>query len=80
MVSTTTPKRCGRTRVTERLITYVTPSAKAVIRRATAISGLAVGDFAYQGARRVLQDRERIALARKNRAAFLRALSNLPNR
>ena len=78
MASAAKQHRQGRRRKTERLLTHVTPSAKAAIRRAIAISGLAPGDLAYEGARRVLEDQERIVLAGKDREALLRALSNPP--
>jgi len=34
----------------------VAPSVRKLIERATAISGLAAGDLAYEGARRILED------------------------
>ena len=68
----------GSERITERLKLRVAPSAKRVIRRAMAISGLAAGDLAYEGARRVLEDHERMVLTGEDREAFLRALLNPP--
>jgi uncharacterized protein (DUF1778 family) len=56
----------------------ITPSARKVIERATAISGLAAGDLAYEGARRVLEDHERMVLRGENGEAFLKAVSNPP--
>lgn len=56
----------------------VAPSAKRVIQRAIAVSGLAAGDLAYEGARRVLEDHERLDLRGEDREAFLRAVSNPP--
>jgi uncharacterized protein (DUF1778 family) len=47
---------------TERMELRVSPSARRVIEKATAISGLAAGDLAYEGARRVLEDHERMVL------------------
>jgi uncharacterized protein (DUF1778 family) len=65
-------------RKTERLELRVAPSAKRVIRRAMAISGLAAGDLAYEGARRVLEDHERMVLTGEDREAFLDAIRNPP--
>ena len=51
------------------------PFAKQTIQRASAVSGLAVGDLAYEGARRILEDHERMILRGADREAFLSALS-----
>ena len=63
---------------TERIEVRVAPFVKQAIRRATAISGLAVGDLAYEGARRVLEDYDRMVLRGADRVAFLRAVENPP--
>jgi uncharacterized protein (DUF1778 family) len=63
---------------TERMELRVAPSVKATIRRATAISGLAVGDLAYAGARHVLEEHERMLLRGADSEAFLRAVKNPP--
>ena len=52
--------------------------AKEFIRRAMAISGRSAGDLAYEGARRVLEEHERMVLAGRNRDAFLAAVQNPP--
>jgi len=62
----------------DRLELRVATSAKALIQRAMAVSGLTAGDLAYEGARRVLEDHERMVLAGANRDAFLAAVQNLP--
>lgn len=62
----------------ERLELRVAASAKAVIRRAMAVSGLSAGDLAYDGARRVLEEHERMVLTGADRDAFLAALLNPP--
>ena len=62
----------------ERLELRVASSAKAVIRRAMAVSGLSAGDLAYEGARRVLEEHERMVLTGADREAFLTALSDPP--
>jgi uncharacterized protein (DUF1778 family) len=49
-----------------------------VIERATAISGLAVGDLAYEGAMKVLDDYEHILLRGADAEAFLNAISEPP--
>jgi uncharacterized protein (DUF1778 family) len=54
------------------------PSAKQVIQRAMSATGLAAGDLAYEGARRVLEEHERMLLAGADRDAFLEALRNPP--
>jgi uncharacterized protein (DUF1778 family) len=63
----------------ERLELRVASSAKAVIRRAMAVSGLSAGDLAYEGARRVLDEHERMVLTGADREAFLAALMDPPS-
>jgi len=65
-------------RKSERLELRVAPSAKQTIMRAMAVSGLAAGDLAYEGARRVLDEHERMVLTGIDRDAFLKALLNPP--
>ena len=62
----------------ERIELRVAASAKAVIQRAMAISGLTAGDLAYEGARRVLDEHERMALSGADREAFLDAVMRPP--
>ena len=62
----------------ERLELRVAASAKALIQRAMAVSGLTAGDLAYEGARRVLDEHERMVLAGADRDAFLDAVLNPP--
>lgn len=75
-----TPARKNQARElkTERMELRVAPSVRKLIERATAISGLAAGDLAYEGARRVLEDHERMVLRGEDRDAFLKAVSNPP--
>lgn len=68
----------GRERKTARLELRVTPSTRKLIERATAVSGLAAGDLAYEGARRVLEDHDRMVLRGADRDAFLDAIANPP--
>ncbi|MFL6260414.1 MAG: DUF1778 domain-containing protein [Thermoanaerobaculia bacterium] len=62
----------------ERIELRVAPSAKLLIQRAIAVSGLTAGDLAYEGARRVLDEHERMMLAGADRDAFLEAVMNPP--
>jgi uncharacterized protein (DUF1778 family) len=63
---------------TARMELRLAPSAKQVIQRAMSVTGLAAGDLAYEGARRVLEEHERMLLAGADRDAFLEALRNPP--
>jgi uncharacterized protein (DUF1778 family) len=63
----------------ERLELRVAPSAKQLIQRAMAVSGMTAGDLAYEGARRVLDEHERMALIGADREAFLDAVLNPPD-
>ncbi len=79
----TTPTRrerppAGREYKTERLELRLAPSAKRIIQRAMAVSGLNAGDLAYEGARRVLDEHERMLLTGADREAFLEAVTNPP--
>ena len=62
----------------ERIELRVAASAKQLIQRAMAVSGLTAGDLAYEGARRVLDEHERMVLAGADRDAFLDAVLNPP--
>ncbi|MDQ8756183.1 DUF1778 domain-containing protein [Sphingosinicella sp. LHD-64] len=62
----------------ERIELRVSASAKELIQRATVVTGLTAGDLAYEGARRVLDEHERMALTGADRQAFLDALTNPP--
>ena len=62
----------------DRLELRIVPSAKALIQRAMAVSGLTAGDLAYEGARRVLDEHERMVLTGANRDAFLAAVLKPP--
>lgn len=62
----------------ERIELRVAASAKELIQRAMAVSGLTAGDLAYEGARRVLDQHERMVLAGADREAFLEAVTNPP--
>lgn len=46
----------------ERIELRVAPSAKQLIKRAMAVSGLTAGEIAYEGARRVIDEHERMVL------------------
>ena len=62
----------------ERIELRVGASAKELIQRAMAVTGLTAGDLAYEGARRVLDEHERMVLTGADREAFFDALSNPP--
>ena len=72
------PTSADRELKKERIELRVAPSAKLVIQRAMAISGLTAGDLAYEGARRVLDDHERMMLVGADREAFLDAVMEPP--
>jgi uncharacterized protein (DUF1778 family) len=62
----------------ERIELRVAPSAKLVIQRAMTVTGLTAGDLAYEGARRVLEEHERMLLVGADRDAFLAAVMEPP--
>lgn len=62
----------------ERIELRVGASAKELIQRAMAVTGLTAGDLAYEGARRVLDEHERMVLTGADRRAFLDALMKPP--
>lgn len=68
----------ARERKKERLELRVTASAKDLILRAMAVSGLTAGDLAYEGARRVLDEHQRMLLTGADQDAFLQAIGNPP--
>ncbi len=72
----TSPRREYKT---ERLELRLAPSAKKVIQRAMSVTGLAAGDLAYEGARRLLDEHQRMVLAGADRDAFLTAISRRPD-
>lgn len=59
----------GRELKKERLELRIAPLAKQLIQRAMAVSGLTAGDLAYDGARRVLDEHERMVLVGADREA-----------
>src|SRR5919108_2327947 len=80
MASSTRPSRfrVARERKTERMELRLAPSAKQGIQRAMSATGLAAGDLAYEGARRVLEEHERMILTGADRDAIPDALLNPP--
>lgn len=62
----------------ERIELRVAASAKDLIQRAVAVSGLTAGDLAYEGARRVLAEHERLVLTGADQEAFLEAVLHPP--
>jgi uncharacterized protein (DUF1778 family) len=63
---------------TERMELRLAPSAKRIIQRAMSVTGMAAADLAYEGARRVLAEHERMVLVGADRDAFLEAVRNPP--
>ena len=76
MVASRKKKPAEREVKRARIELRVTPSAKQLIQRASAVSGLTVGDLAYEGARRVLDEHERMILTGADREAFFEAIRN----
>jgi uncharacterized protein (DUF1778 family) len=74
----TSPKPASRELKKERIELRVAASAKELIQRAMTISGLTAGDLAYEGARRVLDEHQRMMLTGADRDAFLDAVVNPP--
>jgi uncharacterized protein (DUF1778 family) len=69
-------KQATRELKKERIELRVAASAKKLIQRAMAVSGLTAGDLAYEGARRVLDEHQRMILTAADRDAFLNAVLN----
>jgi uncharacterized protein (DUF1778 family) len=78
-MSPTSPrKHTPRELKKERIELRVAASAKELIQRAMTVSGLTAGDLAYEGARRVLDEHQRMVLVGADRDAFLVAVMNPP--
>ncbi len=77
-MATASKKGHARERKTTRMEVHVAPSVREIIERATAVSGLAAGDLAYEGARRVLEEQERMVRHGADREVFLEAVSKPP--
>lgn len=74
-------QRLTAERKTERMELRTTPKVRATIERAMAVSGLTAGDLAFEAARRVIEDQERMermVLADADRDLFVRAILNPP--
>jgi uncharacterized protein (DUF1778 family) len=63
---------------TQRMELRVAPSAKKVIHQAMSVTGLAAGDLAYEGARRLLEEHQRMVLLGADRDAFIAAIERAP--
>ncbi len=63
----------------QRLELRIAPSAKKVIQQAMSVTGLAAGDLAYEGARRLLDEHQRMVLSGADRDAFLAAIGRTPD-
>lgn len=74
-------RRLTAERKTERIELRMTRKVRAMIERAMAVSGLTAGDLAFEAARRVIEDQERMermVLSDADRDLFVRALLNPP--
>ncbi|MCA9417235.1 MAG: DUF1778 domain-containing protein [Candidatus Omnitrophica bacterium] len=60
----------------ERMELRLTASRKAIIQQAMALSGQTAGDLAYEGARQVLEQHERMVLRGADKDVFLDAILN----
>src|SRR4029077_7331427 len=69
------PASQRRERKTQRLEVRVAPSVRRVIHQAMSVTGLAAGDLAYEGARRLLEEHQRMVLLGADRDAFIAAIS-----
>lgn len=56
----------------------VAPSVRRLIEQATAVSGMAAGELACEGARRVLDDHARLVLRGEDLEVFLKAITSPP--
>jgi uncharacterized protein (DUF1778 family) len=78
MPSSTRRAQPARELKKHRIELRVVGSAKELIQRAMAVSGLTVGDLAYEGACRVLDEHQRMVLTGADRDAFLAAVRDPP--
>ena len=78
MPSASNRRKTDREIKRERIELRVGASAKQLIQRAMAVTGLTAGDLAYEGARRVLDEHERMVLTGADREAFFEAVMNPP--
>jgi uncharacterized protein (DUF1778 family) len=72
------PASQPRERKTQRLELRVAPSVKRIIHQAMSVTGLAAGDLAYEGARRLLEEHQRMDLVGADRDAFIAAIERNP--
>ena len=63
----------------QRLELRLAPLAKKLIQQAMSVTGLAAGDLAYEGARRLLDEHQRMILLDADRDAFLTAIGRAPD-
>ena len=76
MPATSPRKPASRKLKKERM--RVAASAKKLIQQAMSVSGLTANDLAYEGARRELDEHQRMVLIGADRDAFLDAVLNPP--
>jgi len=68
----------SKARKAARMELRVPRATKDFIRHAMAVSGRSAADLAYEGARLVLEEHERVLLTGRNREMFLAAVRNPP--
>jgi uncharacterized protein (DUF1778 family) len=73
------PASSKREYKSQRLELRIAPSAKKMIQQAMSVTGLAAGDLAYEGARRLLDEHQRMVLSGADRDAFLAAIGRTPD-
>lgn len=78
MLTASNRQKSSREIKRERIELRIGASAKELIQRAMAVTGLTAGDLAYEGARRVLDEHERMVLNGADREAFFDAIVNPP--
>lgn len=78
MPALSSSERTPRDLKKDRIELRVSSSAKELIQRAMEVSGLTAGDLAYEGARRVLDEHQRMLLTGADRDAFLAAVLDPP--
>ena len=61
----------------QRLELRLAPSAKKVIQQAMSVTGLAAGDLDNEGARRLLDEHQRMVLLGADRDAFIAAIDRV---
>jgi uncharacterized protein (DUF1778 family) len=67
-----------RDRKTQHFELRLAPAVKRVIQQAMSVTGLGAGDLAYEGARPLLEEHQRMVLLGADRDAFIAAIERNP--